>query len=121
MTPMTKPASPLALVATLTVALIAGMAAAPAGAEELPTFRITFTDRTIEPPVLEVPAGTAFKLEIHNDSKMAAEFESDQMHKEKILGIGVRSFVVIRDLEPGEYTFFNDFKPDIAPGRLIAR
>ncbi|TGV82232.1 cupredoxin domain-containing protein, partial [Mesorhizobium sp. M2D.F.Ca.ET.145.01.1.1] len=41
--------------------------------------------------------------------------------KEKVLGPGVTSFVVIRRLNPGEYRFFDDFHPGMPPAMLIAK
>lgn len=84
-------------------------------------FVIEFTDGKIVPPVLEVPAGTRFKLELRNTGADPVEFESIELRKEKVLGPGVNSFIVIRRLDPGEYRFFDDFHPGTAPAILIAR
>ena len=78
-------------------------------ADELPTFTLTFKpDGTFEPARLEVPAGR-FKLLLINESKEPVEFESLPLRKEKVLGPGVKSFVVIMISRPGEYPFFDDF------------
>jgi hypothetical protein len=80
-----------------------------AQADELPTFKLVFrADGSFDPPRLEVPRGR-FKLELRNDSKEPVEFESLQLRKEKVLGPGVSSFVVITVSRPGEYPFFDDF------------
>jgi Cupredoxin-like domain len=90
-------------------------------AEDYPVFLIEFRDGAISPPVVEVPAGTRFKLELRNTGLSPVEFESLELRKEKVLGPGVTSFIVIRSLDPGEYRFFDDFHLDMPPATLLAR
>jgi hypothetical protein len=96
------------------LALCLSLGAGGAGlAAELPTFTLTFkADGTFEPARLEVPAGR-FKLLLVNESKEPVEFESLPLRKEKVMGPGVKSFVVITISRPGEYPFFDDFHPDV--------
>jgi hypothetical protein len=92
----------------------------PVQAEELPTFKLTFKPNgTFEPTRLEVPAGR-FKIELINESNEPVEFESIPLRKEKVLGPGVRSFVVITISRPGEYSFFDDFHQDVK-GTLVVK
>lgn len=91
------------------------------GRADDPVFRIEFNDGTVTPQRLEVPANTRFKLELHNAGKTPAEFESRELRKEKVLGPGASSFIVIRRLDPGEYDFFDDFHLDAPPAVLIAK
>ncbi|MBX6323720.1 MAG: cupredoxin domain-containing protein [Rhodospirillaceae bacterium] len=93
----------------------------PAQAEDLPTFRIELKDGVVTPQRLEVPANTRFKLEIANTGTKPAEFESVQLRKEKVLAPGASSFMVIRDLDPGEYDFFDDFNPTAPRAVLVAK
>lgn len=95
-------------------------AAGTARAED-PVFRIEFNDGKVTPQRLEVPANTRFKLELHNTGKTPAEFESRELRKEKVLGPGASSFIVIRRLDPGEYDFFDDFHLDAPPAVLVAK
>jgi len=92
-----------------------------AAAEDYPVFVIEFRDGAITPSTIEVPSGTRFKLELRNTGLSPIEFESLELRKEKVLGPGVTSFIVIRSLEPGEYRFFDDFHLDMPPATLIAR
>src|SRR5690606_24890247 len=92
------------------LALCVGLSAAWPGVAraELPTFKLTFKpDGTCEPARLEVPAGR-FKIELVNESNEPVEFESIPLRKEKVMGPGVSSFVVITISRPGEYPFFDD-------------
>jgi plastocyanin len=100
--------------------VLSAVGAAPAHADELPTFTLTFkSDGTFEPQRLEVPAGR-FKIELSNESKEPVEFESIPLRKEKVLGPGVKSFVVITISRPGEYPFFDDFHQDVK-GTLVVK
>ena len=92
-----------------------------ARADDDPVFVIEFKDGAIAPSELVVPAGTRFKLELHNVGESPVEFESIVLRKEKVLGPGASSFIVIRRLDPGEYEFFDAFHLDMPPARLIAR
>jgi len=100
------------------VLLAGAVFSAAAAAADLPTLRLTFRpDGRFEPDVLEVPAGR-FKIELVNASDQPVEFESLPLRKEKVLGPGVTSFVVITVKRPGRYPFFDDFHPDVK-GELV--
>ncbi|MFA7476026.1 MAG: cupredoxin domain-containing protein [Castellaniella sp.] len=89
-----------------------------AGAADMPVHTLTFkADGTFEPARLEVQAGR-FKIVLVNESTEAVEFESLPLRKEKVLGPGVTSFVVLSLSRPGEYPFFDDFHPQVK-GTLV--
>ncbi|TCP11577.1 cupredoxin-like protein [Crenobacter luteus] len=95
--------------------------AAQAQAAELPTFRLEGKNGVFTPNRIEVPAGQRIKIELHNSGQSAIEFESLPLRKEKVLGPGASSFVVINPLSPGEYKFFDDFHPNTGKGVIVAR
>ena len=96
--------------------------AAPAAAEdEGPTFQIVFRNGAIAPLRLEVPAKTRLRLTIRNEDDAPAEFESVELHKEKVLAPHSETIMVIRTLDPGEYQFFDDFHPGAPPAVLVAK
>ena len=107
---------------TLSLALAAGWfaSAAAAQAADLPTFKLEMNDGKLNPARIEVPAGQRIKIEVHNIGKGAAEFESIQLRKEKVLAPGADSFVVIAPLDKGEYKFFDDFHQS-AQGVIVAK
>ncbi|PSC06283.1 cupredoxin domain-containing protein [Alsobacter soli] len=111
----------LLFAAPLAVALALSAFAAPARAEDDPTFRIEFNDGKVSPQRLEVPAGKRIKLDLFNVGKTPAEFESKELRKEKVLAPGSNSTLVIRTLDPGQYDFFDDFHPDAPPAVLVAK
>ena len=101
------------LTAWMAAALLGMAGLATARADELPTFTLTFQpDGTFEPATLVVPAGR-FKVNLVNRSKEPVEFESIPLRKEKVLGPGVSSFVVITISRPGDYPFFDDFHQSV--------
>lgn len=96
-------------------------ATAPAAAEDDAVFRIEFNDGVVTPARIEVPADTRFELQLVNLGKTPAEFESVPLRKEKVIGPGVTTSMVIKYLDPGEYSFFDDFHPEAPPALLIAK
>ena len=91
-----------------------------AQADDLPVFKITAKDGTLTPTRIEAPAGKRFKLEITNAGNSPVEFESISLRKEKVLGPGVTSFVVVNPTSPGEHVYFDDFHPQ-ARGTLVVK
>ncbi|NLH81800.1 MAG: cupredoxin domain-containing protein [Phyllobacteriaceae bacterium] len=104
-----------ALVIAVAISEFSGIARA-----EDPVFRIVFSDGKMTPSRLKVPAGTRIELELVNEGKTPAEFESSPLRKEKVIAPGVTTSMVIKGLDPGEYPFFDDFHPDAPPAVLIA-
>jgi hypothetical protein len=94
---------------------------APALAEEEPTFAIEFHDGKVDPARLEVPANRRFKIELRNTGDTPAEFESGELRKEKVLAPNSTAVLVIKTLDPGEYSFFDDFHPDAPKAVLVAK
>lgn len=90
-------------------------------AADEPTFRIEFRDGVIAPLELEVPADTRIRLELHNTGTTPVEFESVELRKEKVIGPGNDTVMVIRRLSPGRYDFFDDFHLDMPHAVLVAR
>ncbi len=112
--------APLALAAALAL-FGAPFAGLPARADDLPTFRLLIKGGRLYPETLEVPANTRFRLELKNEGPGAAEFESVELKKEKVLAPGVTSSLVFFPLQPGTYKFFDEFHPDTAQGRIVAK
>lgn len=94
--------------------------ATPAAADD-PVFRIEFNDGVVTPARLEVPADARIELQLVNSGQSPAEFESVPLRKEKVIAPGVTTTMVIKGLDPGEYSFFDDFHPNAPPAVLIAK
>lgn len=77
----------------------------------LKSYVVEVTDGVFQPRSLEVPARTRFKIELVNHGPGPLEFENDEMHIEKVLAAGARSFVVLPPLAPGRHEFVDEFNP----------
>ena len=104
----------------LALVLLAMLLAWPAAAADTPTASLTIRNRAFEPGELEVPAGQKIELHVRNADAAAAEFESDALHREKVVPAGQEVVIFIGPLRAGRYEFFDDFNPT-ARGRIVAR
>ena len=107
--------SPLLLLAAFSPSEVAR------AAEPMPVFSIKALGGILEPSMIEVPADTRFKIEIENEGSDPIEFESSELHLEKVLAGGAKSYLVINGLKPGTYTFFDDFHPDTGKVRIVVK
>ncbi len=108
---------PLICLGMFSAALLA--LAGPASAEDVP--HLTIRNHRFEPDRLEVPAGVKFKLMVKNADTSAEEFESSELHREKIVPPGQEIPILLGPLDKGEYKVFGDYHPDTAKGVLIAK
>ena len=92
---------------------------APVAAQEA-SYSLTIHDTRFEPTTLNVKAGTKFKLVVRNARKVAAEFESAELNREKVIPPGQTVTIYIGPLAPGTYPFFDDFHQSTR-GQMIAK
>ena len=92
-------------------ALLAVTAFGPVQAADPAPVSITIKDRQFVPAEVTVPAGAKVELQIRNEQTTAAEFESHQMRREKVIPPGGTVSLFIGPLNPGRYEFFDDFNP----------
>lgn len=85
-----------------------------------PIYSLTIDDTHFEPATLNVKAGVKFKLSVRNARKVAAEFESAELNREKVIPPGQSVVIYIGPLAPGIYPFFDDFHQS-TQGRMIAK
>jgi hypothetical protein len=83
-------------------------------------FTLTLKDHAFTPAALTVPANERFRIEVVNQDPTPAEFESSDMHVEKIVVGGGKISVLAGPLKPGSYKFFDDYHPDQAKGIITA-
>ncbi|MFA7292818.1 MAG: cupredoxin domain-containing protein [Rhodocyclaceae bacterium] len=103
------------------LALLLSLNSVPAHADDMPTIQLLMKDGRLFPETLEVPANTRFRLQIRNEGPGAAEFESLELRKETVLAPGVTRALVFHPMKPGTYKFFDDFHPETAQGRIVAK
>ena len=83
-------------------------------------YSLTISNGRFEPATLAVKAGVKFKLMVSNKSAKAAEFESAELNREKIVPAGGSVTIYIGPLEPGAYPFFDDFDQKNR-GKIVAK
>lgn len=90
-------------------------------AADLPSVEISIKDHKFQPAEITVPAGTKIKLIVTNHDSTPEEFESYELHREKIIPGGQKAVIYIGPLKPGKYPFFGEFHEKSARGTIIAK
>lgn len=83
-------------------------------------YDIVIKDHKFSPEEITVPAGVKIKLRIDNQDATPEEFESHDLHREKIINGNSKGTIFVGPLEPGRYHFFGEFNIDSANGYIIA-
>jgi hypothetical protein len=86
-----------------------------------PEFIIVIKDHRFTPAEITIPAGQKVKLLIDNQDPTPEEFESQSLHREKIIPGNSKGIVFVGPLEPGRYKFIGEFNVKTANGILIAK
>jgi hypothetical protein len=111
---MTKRGGVLALVA-------GGMLAMAAARADEALFDVTVANGRFEPVEVVVPAGAAFTLRVTNNDAKTIEFESFELHRERVVQPGETITVLMPALAAGRYEFFDDFHADTPHGAIVAK
>ena len=88
---------------------------------ELPAFDLSIKDHHFVPETVTIPQGVKVQLRISNQDETAEEFESFELHREKIVPPGETVPVTIGPLDAGSYKFFGDFHQDLAKGVIVSK
>lgn len=88
---------------------------------ETPSFELRIRDHRFEPTELTIPANTKVALRVHNLDSTPEEFESHDLHREKVIPGNTESIIYIGPLKPGTYRFFGEFHESTAQGALIVK
>lgn len=105
----------------LPIPAILALALAGSALADTPDYTLTIRDHQFQPTELEVPAGKKIQLQVVNQDASAEEFESTDLHREKIVTGGGKIIVYVGPLSPGRYEFFGDFHPKTARGHIVAK
>lgn len=84
-------------------------------------YTLTIKDHQFQPETIEVPAGKRVKLTVINKDATPEEFESHELHVEKIVSGGNSISVFVGPLKAGSYSFFGEMHEDTAKGTLVAK
>lgn len=94
-------------------ALLLGAALTVSGgaakADDAVEISVTMKDRVFDPAELHAPSGKQIVIRVKNLNSIVTEFESSDLHFEKILPVGKDGVVYVRPQQPGRYKFFDDF------------
>lgn len=106
--------------------IIAAMAilavfSAPAAHAADDSSQLQFHAGAVEPASLTLPANTPVKLQVTNSGDAAVEFESFELHRERVVQPGQTITVYIPALPPGTYPFFDDFSHGAVKGEIVSR
>ena len=82
--------------------------------------QLSIRNHQFQPAELHVPAGKRIKLTVVNRDPTPEEFESYELHREKLIPGNTSGTVYIGPLAPGRYPFFGDFHPKTTTGVVIA-
>ncbi len=99
--------------------IILSPVAGPAWAADA-EFHLTIENHVFTPVEVRVPANQKVKLIVENKDASAEEFESHELHREKVIAGNGKAVISIGPLKPGRYPFFGEFNPKTAQGAIIA-
>lgn len=97
------------LLPSLVVAATLALPAAVARADDTVQLSITIKDQKFDPAELHAPPGKTIEIQVKNLNPIVSEFESADLHFEKIVPAGSQAAVYVRPLQPGRYNFYDDF------------
>ena len=96
------------------------MSASPSLRAEDEVYRLTIKDHRFDPPTFEIPAGRKVKLVVKNLDAAEEEFDSHDLHCEKVIAPGTEATIYIGPLARGLYQFMGRYNQATAQGRVIA-
>ena len=82
---------------------------------------LTLKDHVFSPAELSVPAGKAFAIVVKNEDDAAEEFDSDDLHVEKVIAAKSSGTIHIKPLKPGSYKFSGEYHEATAKGVVTAK
>ena len=97
---------------TLTLATFLVLLATAGATLAEDTVSLTIKGHHFAPAEVTVPAGQRLRIEVSNEDNVPAEFESTDLHIEKIVVPGGKITVFTSPLKPGIYKFFDDYHPE---------
>lgn len=81
-------------------------------------YSLTIKDHKFSPDEITIPANTKVKLVVKNLDPTPEEFESEKLHREKVIQGNSQAVIFIGPLDPGTYPFIGEFHEATAKGRI---
>ena len=108
-------------IAPLTMLLLAALPIGGASAADMPTVALTIRNHQFEPATVTIPAGVKAQLRIKNMDATTEEFDSETLHREKVIAPGDEGVVYVGPLEAGTYPFMGEFHAATAKGEVVVK
>ena len=83
--------------------------------------QLSFEHGNFAPAQLTVQANKPFIVKVTNHSDAAIEFESFELHRERVVPPGETITVHMPSLAPGNYQFFDDFHHEVPKGLIVSQ
>ena len=80
-----------------------------AQADDAVSLSLSIKEGKFQPAELHAPAGQAIEIHVTNLNTIPSEFESSDLHIEKVVPAGKEGVIRVRPQQPGRYIFFDDF------------
>ena len=90
-------------------ALLALTATSVPRADDTVTLSLTLKNHQFDPAEVHAPPGKQIAIHVKNLNDIVSEFESSDLHFEKIVPVGSEITVYVHPLQPGRYNFYDDF------------
>jgi plastocyanin len=88
---------------------ILGLAAHNARADDAVSISVTIKNHQFDPAETHAPANKQIVFHVKNLNDIVSEFESSDLHFEKIVPSGSDAVVYVHPLKPGRYNYYDDF------------
>jgi hypothetical protein len=82
---------------------------------------LTLKDHQFSPKELTIPVNEKVKIIVKNLDPTAAEFESSDLDREKVVAANGEITVFIGPIDAGTYGYFDDFHRNTTTGTIIAK
>jgi plastocyanin len=86
-----------------------GLIAHTARADDTVSISLTIKNHQFDPAETHAPAGKQIVFHVKNLNDIVSEFESSDLHFEKIVPAGSEAVVYVHPLKPGRYNYYDDF------------
>lgn len=82
---------------------------------------LVIKDHVFSPSEIEIPANVRVKLIVDNQDATPEEFESRELHREKVIPGNTKGIIWVGPLPTGEYPFVGEFHEATAKGKIIVK
>lgn len=84
-----------------------------------PEYQIIIENHLFYPANITIPVNSKVKLVIFNRDQTVEEFDSFSLNREKVIFANQKGVIFIGPLPEGEYSFFGEYHPHSARGKVI--